>query len=90
MSKIRVAGFAVSLDGFSAGVKQSLTDPLGKRGAEILQWFFHTQTFSSMQGQESGSAGDIDDEFAHRAMDNFGVFILGRKNSIVPGLFVQE
>jgi len=78
MSKIRVAGFAVSLDGFSAGVEQSLSDPLGKRGPELFQWFFHTQTFCSMHGQESGSVGDIDDQFAHRAMDNFGAFILGR------------
>jgi dihydrofolate reductase len=78
MSKIRVAGFAVSLDGFSARVEQSLGDPLGKRGTEIFQWFFHTRTFCSMHGQEGGSAGDIDDEFAHRAMDNFAAFILGR------------
>jgi hypothetical protein len=78
MSKIRVAGFAVSLDGFSAGVEQSLSDPLGKRGTETFQWFFHTRTFCSMHGHEGGSAGDIDDEFAHRAMDNFGAFILGR------------
>jgi dihydrofolate reductase len=77
MSKIRVAGFSVSLDGFSAGVEQSLSNPLGKRGTEIFEWFFHTRTFRSMQGQEGGSA-DIDDEFAHRAMDNFGAFILGR------------
>jgi dihydrofolate reductase len=31
-----------------------------------------------MLGQEGGSVGDIDDQFAHRAMDNFGAFILGR------------
>jgi len=78
MSKVRVAGFSVSLDGFSAGIEQSLSDPLGKRGTEILQWFFHTPSFRSMHGQEGGSVGDIDDEFAHRAMDNFGAFILGR------------
>jgi hypothetical protein len=78
MSNIRVAGFGVSLDGFSAGIEQSLSDPLGKRGTEIFQWFFHTRTFRSMHGQEGGSVGDIDDEFAHRAMDNFGAFILGR------------
>ena len=78
MSKVRVAGFSVSLDGFSAGIEQSLSDPLGKRGAEIFQWYVHTQSFRSMHGQEGGSAGDIDDEFAHRAMDNFGAFILGR------------
>ena len=31
-----------------------------------------------MHGQEGGSVGDIDDEFANRAMDSFGAFILGR------------
>jgi dihydrofolate reductase len=78
MPKVRVAGFSVSLDGFSAGVEQSLTDPLGKCGTEMFQWYFHTRSFRSMHGQEGGSVGDIDDQFAHRAMDNFGSFILGR------------
>ena len=36
MSKVRVAGFSVSLDGFSAGVEQNLGDLLGKRGTEIF------------------------------------------------------
>ena len=40
MSKVRVAGISVSLDGFSAGVEQSLRDPLGNRGTEIFQWYF--------------------------------------------------
>jgi dihydrofolate reductase len=65
------------LDGFSAGPEQSLAAPLGKRGPEIFQWFFHTKTFRAMQGLEDGSV-DIDDEFARRAMENFGAFILGR------------
>src|SRR5580765_5592807 len=77
MSKVRVAGFSVSLDGFGAGTEQSLNDPLGKRGPEIFQWFFHTKTFCAMHGHEGGSV-DVDDEFARRAMDNFGAFILGR------------
>ncbi len=77
MSKVRVAGFGVSLDGFSAGIEQSLSDPLGKRGTEIFQWFFHTKTFATMHGDGGGSV-DLDDEFARRAMDNFGAFILGR------------
>jgi dihydrofolate reductase len=77
MPKVRVAGFSVSLDGFSAGIEQSLNDPLGKRGTEIFQRFFRTKSFRTMQGQEGGAV-DTDDEFAHKAMDNFGAFILGR------------
>jgi dihydrofolate reductase len=65
------------LDGFSAGIEQSLDNPLGLRGPEIFQWFFHTRTFCAMHGNGGGSV-DLDDEFAHRAMDNFGAFILGR------------
>ncbi len=77
MPKVRVAGFGISLDGFSAGTEQSLSDPLGKRGPEIFQWFFPTRTFRAMQGQEGGSTS-VDDEFARRSMENFGAFILGR------------
>jgi dihydrofolate reductase len=77
MSKVRVAGFSMSLDGFGAGIDQSLNDPLGKNGKEIFQWFFRTRTFCAMHGTEGGVV-DADDHFAHRAMDNFGAFILGR------------
>lgn len=77
MPKVRVAGFGVSLDGFSAGTEQSLNDPLGKRGPEIFQWFFPTKTFCAMHGREGGSV-DVDDKYARRSMENFGAFILGR------------
>src|ERR1700753_2078419 len=78
MSKVRVAGFGVSLDGFGAGIEQSLSDPLGKRGTEMFQWYFHTKSFRSMHEQEGGTTGDVDDMFAQRAMENFGAFIIGR------------
>ena len=77
MAKVRVAGFAVSLDGYGAGPEQSLQDPLGKRGTELHRWFFGTKSFKAMFGQEGGSEG-VDDNYAHRSMDGFGAFILGR------------
>jgi dihydrofolate reductase len=77
MAKVRVAGFSVSVDGFGAGPEQSLNDPLGKRGPEMFQWFFHTRTFRAMTGKDDGSEG-IDQDYAARAMAGFGAFILGR------------
>jgi len=77
MTKIRVAGFSVSLDGFAAGPDQSLEHPLGRGGPEIFQWFFPTRTFAAMQGKDGGNTGP-DDDFARRAMEGFGAFILGR------------
>ena len=77
MSRVRVGGFSVSIDGFGAGPEQSPSNPLGKRGPDLFQWFFPTKTFRAMQGKDDGSTG-IDDKFAHRAMEGFGAFILGR------------
>lgn len=77
MARVKVAGFALSLDGFGAGLDQSLKQPLGLRGPELMGWFFPTRTFRAMTGQEGGTSG-VDDSFARRAMDGFGAFILGR------------
>ena len=77
MTKVKVAGFAVSLDGFGAGCQQSLQDPLGKRGEELHEWFFPTKTFRAMIGKEGGSEG-VDNDYARRSMDGFGAFVLGR------------
>ena len=77
MGKVRVAGFSISIDGFGAGVEQSLQNPLGQRGPELFQWFFGTRTFQAMQGKTDGSVG-TDETYAARSMAGFGAFILGR------------
>jgi dihydrofolate reductase len=77
MAKVRVAGFSISLDGFGAGPEQSLENPLGKRGMELHPWLFGTRMFQAMIGKGGGSDG-IDQSYAHRSMDGFGAFILGR------------
>jgi dihydrofolate reductase len=82
MTKVRVAGFSVSLDGFGAGIEQGLEQPLGRHGPELFGWFFPTKTFRAQHGGEPASeqGGDEgpDDGFAARAMGGFGAFILGR------------
>ena len=77
MSRLIVANFGVSIDGFSAGTSQDLQNPLGLRGPEIMEWFFHTHTFRSMHGLEGGETG-IDDGFARDSLTGFGAWILGR------------
>lgn len=77
MSKVKVAVFSVSLDGFGAGPRQDKDNPLGVRGLELHGWFFDTEVFKKMQGQSGGSKG-IDNDFALQSFENVGAWILGR------------
>jgi dihydrofolate reductase len=77
MSKIKVAAFSVSLDGFGAGEGQSIQDPLGVRGEELHNWIFPTKMFQRMGGKEDGTTG-VDNDFAERSMENIGAWIMGR------------
>jgi dihydrofolate reductase len=77
MSKLKVAAFSVSLDGFGAGPDQSLQSPLGVGGEQLHEWFFDTTVFRAMTGAGGGQA-DVDDAFAKRSFDNVGAWILGR------------
>jgi dihydrofolate reductase len=77
MSKLRVQSFAVSIDGFGAGPNQDLQHPLGVRGPELMDWFFHTRLWSKMHGQEGGEEG-IDNGFAEQGFSGVGAWILGR------------
>ncbi len=77
MTKVLVAGFSLSLDGFGAGPDQDIKNPLGRRGRELHQWFFGTRTFRAMTGEGGGSDG-VDEEYAARSMAGFGAFVIGR------------
>jgi dihydrofolate reductase len=77
MPKVKVAAFSISLDGFAAGPRQDLQNPLGVRGTELHQWFFPTESFKKMHGQNGGSTG-IDNDMAAQSFDNVGAWILGR------------
>jgi len=77
MSRVVVRGFSLSLDGFGAGPRQDLQNPLGVGGPEMFDWFMHTRTWQKMQGQDGGET-NVDDEVAAQAMSGLGAWILGR------------
>jgi dihydrofolate reductase len=73
-----VQSFGVSLDGFSAGPRQSLDDPLGVRGPELMEWFFPTRVFQRMHGGADDGETGVDNEMAERGFEGVGAWILGR------------
>jgi len=77
MSKLRVHGFSISLDGYSAGPDQSREEPLGIGGEELHEWLVETQTFQRMCGKPGGTTG-VDEDFAARGFENVGAWIMGR------------
>ena len=77
MGKVRVAAFSVSLDGFGAGPRQDLQNPLGVHGEELHTWFAQTEAFRKMQGKSGGKTG-IDSDVAAQSLENIGAWILGR------------
>jgi dihydrofolate reductase len=77
MSRLLVRSFGVSLDGYGAGPRQSLQDPLGVGGPEMMGWFFPTRVFQRMHGQGDGETG-VDNGIAEQGFENIGAWILGR------------
>ncbi len=77
MSKVRVMSFGMSMDGFSAGPNQDFQNPLGVNGTDIMEWFFHTRVWQTMQGAGEGETG-VDNEMAERGFHGIGAWILGR------------
>ena len=77
MSRLRVQSFGISLDGYSAGPRQSLDHPLGVRGLEMMEWLFHTRMWLKMYGKGPGETG-VDNEMAEQGFEGIGAWILGR------------
>ena len=80
MQKLRIHGFGISLDGYSAGPNQSLDHPLGVGGTGLMEWFFPTRTFQMMHNPsvQAATEATVDDDFAARGFENIGAWILGR------------
>lgn len=65
MTKFRVAGFTVSIDGYGAGPNQSIDHPIGVGGVEMHDW-------------HRLSPVGVDKQFDDRSFENIGAWILGR------------
>ena len=77
-SKLRVNCFSVSLDGYGAGPRQDVGNPLGVGGMTLHEWVFPTRSFQQMHGAGTGGTTGTDDDFAARGMAGLGAWILGR------------
>ena len=66
MTRVRVEGFTISLDGYGAGPNQDLSNPLGVGGTDLHPWLVATRTLQrTLFGADGGTTG-IDDDFAAR------------------------
>ena len=77
MSKVRVQSFGISIDGYGAGPRQDLQNPLGVNGPELMEWFFPTRVFRQMHGKGEGETG-VDNQMAEQSFEGVGAWILGR------------
>jgi dihydrofolate reductase len=67
----------ISLDGYVAGPRQSLENPLGEGAETLHEWAIATRSFRAAHGMEGGEAG-LDDDHVARATENVGATIMGR------------
>src|SRR5437667_4555229 len=74
---LRVQSFAISIDGYGAGLSQDLQNPLGVRGPELMEWFLHTRVWRKMHGHDDGETG-VDNGIAEQGFAGIGAWILGR------------
>jgi len=77
MSRLRVHAFSISFDGYGAGPRQDIDNPLGVGGLSVHGWAHATRTFRQMFGADGGTT-DIDNDFAARGFTKVGAWILGR------------
>src|SRR6266487_1809374 len=66
MTKLRVLSFGLSIDGYGAGPRQDLKNPLGVGGQVLLDWSRASRTWRKRHGAEGGDESGVDEEFGAR------------------------
>jgi dihydrofolate reductase len=68
----------MSLDGFVAGPKPTLEEPLGKRGELLHEWVVSLESWRASHGLEGGRSGPDSDLLAENVAAN-GAYVMGRR-----------
>lgn len=76
MSKLRLR-ISMSLDGFVAGPRQSVDNPLGIGGMRLHEWVFPLAAWRSMHGQEGGEVNESS-RVVDESLANLGATVMGR------------
>jgi dihydrofolate reductase len=77
MAKV-VADISMSLDGFVAGPKPTIKEPLGQGGELLHEWIFNLKAWRGPHGLKGGEAGP-DNDIIKESQANQGAVIMGRK-----------
>lgn len=72
------ANISMSLDGYIAGPKPTLEEPLGKGGEQLHEWVFKLEAWRKPHGMEGGETGP-DNDIMKETTANVGAVIMGRK-----------
>jgi dihydrofolate reductase len=69
---------SISLDGFVAGPRQSVEDPIGVGGMRLHEWAFAADSWRAMHGLEGGEHS-ADSDVLDEVVKDVGAYIMGRK-----------
>jgi dihydrofolate reductase len=76
MSKLRLK-ISMSLDGFIAGLDQSVDNPLGIGGMRLHEWVFSLAAWRAMHGMEGGEINEST-PVVEESLLNIGATVMGR------------
>ena len=77
MGKV-VAEVSISLDGYVAGPKPTLENPLGEGGDQLHEWAFPLKSWREPHGLPGGETGP-DDELVKESLRATGAVVMGRR-----------
>jgi dihydrofolate reductase len=76
VSKLRFR-ISMSLDGFVAGPRQSVDNPLGVGGMRLHEWVFPLKFWREMQGESGGQVNESN-RVVEESVANIGATVMGR------------